>query len=43
VDDTRARQLIRCEWGLDRQLAEFASPAVDLRALVRAAAASQSN
>jgi glycosyltransferase involved in cell wall biosynthesis len=43
LDDTRTRQLIRCELGLDRHLAEFASPAVDLRALVRAAAASQSN
>lgn len=41
LDDTRARQLIRCESGLDRHPAEFASPAVDLRALVHAAAATQ--
>ena len=39
VDDTRARRLIRCELGVDRHLAEFARPAVDLRAVVRAAAA----
>ncbi|MFC5524168.1 glycosyltransferase family 2 protein [Rhodanobacter ginsengisoli] len=41
VDDTRARRLIRCELGVERHLAEFARPAVDLRAVVRAAAVTQ--
>ncbi len=41
VDDTRARRLIRCEWGVDRHLAEFAESPVDLRAVVGVAAATQ--
>ena len=31
VDDTRARQLVRCELGLDRHLSEFARAPGDLR------------
>jgi hypothetical protein len=31
VDDTRARQLVRCELGLDRHLSEFAMAPADLR------------
>ncbi len=42
VDDTRARRLVRCERGVDRHLAEFADPAVDLRAVVRAEATQSS-
>ncbi|MEP6898657.1 MAG: glycosyltransferase family 2 protein [Rhodanobacter sp.] len=36
LEDTRARQLIRCEQGLDRHRAEFAQAPVDLRVTVRA-------
>ncbi len=32
VDDTRARQLLRCERGVEQHLAEFADPPPDLRA-----------
>jgi glycosyltransferase involved in cell wall biosynthesis len=35
VDDTRARQLIRCELGLDQHLPALATAAVDLRVVVR--------
>ena len=34
VDDTRARQLVRCEHGLDQHLAEFTTAPVDLRSRV---------
>ncbi|OOG59329.1 glycosyltransferase family 2 protein [Rhodanobacter sp. C03] len=43
VDDTRARQLIRCELGLDQHLAEFAEAPVDLRLARRDHAATQSS
>jgi glycosyltransferase involved in cell wall biosynthesis len=33
VDDTRSRQLIRCERGLDQHLVEFAIPPDDLRSV----------
>ena len=33
VDDTRARQLVRCERGLDQHLTEFATAPVDLRSM----------
>lgn len=35
VDDTRARQLIRCEHGLDQHLAEFTRAPADLRSVQR--------
>ena len=35
VDDTRARQLIRCEHGLDQHLAEFTTAPADLRSVQR--------
>ncbi|WP_460876522.1 glycosyltransferase [Rhodanobacter koreensis] len=34
VDDTRARQLVRCERGLDLHLAEFAAAPADLRPML---------
>lgn len=43
VDDTRTRRLIRCECGVDRHLAEFAAPPVDLRDVVRERGADQSS
>lgn len=43
VDDTRARGLVRCEFGVDRHLAEFAVPPADLRELVRGRDAGQSS
>ncbi|GGY30139.1 glycosyl transferase family 2 [Rhodanobacter panaciterrae] len=43
VDDTRARQLIRCEFGLDQHLSEFATAAVDLRVVMRDHGISQSS
>jgi glycosyltransferase involved in cell wall biosynthesis len=43
VDDTRARQLIRCEFGLDQHLPEFAVAAVDLRVAKRDRGMSQSS
>jgi glycosyltransferase involved in cell wall biosynthesis len=33
VDDTRARQLVRCERGLDQHLAEFVTAPADLRSV----------
>lgn len=33
VDDTRERQLVRCELGLDQHLAEFATAPADLRTI----------
>ncbi|HEY0199529.1 MAG TPA: glycosyltransferase family 2 protein [Rhodanobacter sp.] len=35
LDDTRARQLVRCERGLDQHLGEFAQAPMDLRDIVR--------
>lgn len=43
VDDTRARQLIRCERGVDQHLAEFTVAPADLRSVVRDRAATQSS
>ena len=43
VDDTRARQLIRCELGLDQHLPEFTTAAVDLRVVMRDRGMSQSS
>lgn len=43
VDDTRTRRLIRCECGVDRHLAEFAAPPLDLRDVVRERGADQSS
>jgi glycosyltransferase involved in cell wall biosynthesis len=36
LDDTRARQLIRCERGVDQHLEEFENAPLDLRDIVRA-------
>ena len=43
VDDTRARRLIRCEFGIDQHLAEFATAPADLRVVPLKRAAVQSS
>ncbi|MGH8158849.1 MAG: glycosyltransferase [Rhodanobacter sp.] len=43
VDDTRARRLIRCDFGIDQHLVEFATAPADLRVVLQERAAVQSS
>ncbi len=43
VDDTRARQLVRCELGLDQHLSEFVTAPTDLRLTARGPRTTYSN